>query len=546
MKYLYILFLFSFYLFFNKTYGQKPIDSTKYYIDIIESPKEKDKLDKAYTYFLNLKSKYEKENHHQKIIYTLINLAFIQKEIGFLNDSELSAVQALTLLENSDKNKNTRASKVTIFNHLGILYKELLEYNKSINYYNNALSIEDNPSSVATLLNNIGNVYKEKEDYVTAIDYYFKSYKKSVVLQDKRIKARALDNLGYTKSKLNMPLALENLIEALEIRKNNKFTSGVITSSINLSDYYKNKNKDSSLFYSEEALRISYELKNPKYILSALETKVNLKDDGEILLYKNLNDSINQSNRIAQNKYSAKKYDFNEYKRAALESQLKEEEQRGLKLMYLSTTVIILLISAFLYFFIKSKHKKDKLQQVYNTEARISKKVHDEVANDVFQFMTKLQNDTNSNTDIVDGLEHIYNKTRDISKEHSIIDLHGTFASILSDLLQSYSDDHTNVIGKGIKDVKWKTVSEIKKITIYKVLQELLINMKKHSKASVAILTFKESRKKLFISYTDNGIGSNLKKGTGLQNVENRIASVNGTINFESDINKGFKAKIIV
>ena len=159
--------------------------------------------------------------------------------------------------------------------------------------------------------------------------------------------------------------------------------------------------------------------------------------------------------------------------------------------------------------------------------------------------MTKLQSEK-SNDELLDDIEQIYNKTRDISKEHSVIDLQGDFEDILNDLILSYNNANTNVIAKGISKVGWDVVSELKRVTIYKVLQELLINMKKHSKASVVVLTFDVNRKTILINYSDNGIGCDLKKGTGLQNVENRIVSINGTITFDSEINKGFKVKLTV
>jgi signal transduction histidine kinase len=140
-------------------------------------------------------------------------------------------------------------------------------------------------------------------------------------------------------------------------------------------------------------------------------------------------------------------------------------------------------------------------------------------------------------------MEHIYNKTRDISKEHNLVDMKGDFDDILNDLILSYNDSKTNVIVKGNSKVNWAAYSEIKRITIYKVLQELLINMKKHSDASIVVITFDTNRKTILINYSDNGIGCKIKKGTGLHNVENRIASLNGTTTFETEMNKGFKAK---
>jgi signal transduction histidine kinase len=160
--------------------------------------------------------------------------------------------------------------------------------------------------------------------------------------------------------------------------------------------------------------------------------------------------------------------------------------------------------------------------------------------------MNTLQNNANINEKVIDNLEAIYIKTRNISKEHSVLDYEGDFKETLNDLLVSYNSHAVRVIIKDIDKVNWEVVSKIKKETIYKVLQEFMVNMKKHSQAEFVALTFKIIRKKIIITYSDDGIGTDLKKNTGLQNVENRIRTINGTINFESEINKGFKSKITV
>jgi signal transduction histidine kinase len=70
--------------------------------------------------------------------------------------------------------------------------------------------------------------------------------------------------------------------------------------------------------------------------------------------------------------------------------------------------------------------------------------------------------------------------------------------------------------------------------------------MKKHSQASIVVLVFQKEKRKLDISYSDNGIGSDLKQGSGLKNTENRIQAINGTITFETNPTKGFKVKISI
>ena len=70
--------------------------------------------------------------------------------------------------------------------------------------------------------------------------------------------------------------------------------------------------------------------------------------------------------------------------------------------------------------------------------------------------------------------------------------------------------------------------------------------MRKHSEATLVVLTASQSGNKILIKYTDNGVGSDVKKNNGLQNAENRMKVIRGTITFESQINKGFSAIISV
>jgi signal transduction histidine kinase len=230
----------------------------------------------------------------------------------------------------------------------------------------------------------------------------------------------------------------------------------------------------------------------------------------------------------------------------ALESELEKEIQESKTTIAILVTTFITILSFFLYYIIQSRHKKEKLQQVYATESRISKQIHDDVSNDLFQVMTKLESKDQIGEELKEELHTLYYRTRDISKEHSLIHKEYPIIEYLGELIESFNDDKTSVIVKGVSDISWDTVEDLKRTTIYKVLQELLINMRKHSEASIVVLSFKKQDKKIYISYSDNGIGCDLKMNTGLHNTENRINSINGIISFDTEPNKGFKVKISI
>jgi len=198
-----------------------------------------------------------------------------------------------------------------------------------------------------------------------------------------------------------------------------------------------------------------------------------------------------------------------------------------------------------MYYQIQQNHKKDKIREVYSTEARLSKKVHDELANDIFQIMTQLNGIAPG---VICKLENVYLRTRDISKENSLINTSENFQDELRGMINAAIPSKTKTILSGFQTIKWDFYQKEQKIVIYRTIQELLVNFRKHSQANILVLKFEEEKFKLKITYKDNGIGANLerKNFSGLQNMENRIGSIGGNITFQSEIQKGFLSIIYI
>lgn len=76
--------------------------------------------------------------------------------------------------------------------------------------------------------------------------------------------------------------------------------------------------------------------------------------------------------------------------------------------------------------------------------------------------------------------------------------------------------------------------------SIYRIVQELLNNIIKHSKATTAVVEIVLKRKNLDLKVTDNGIGftkeklNPMSKGIGLQSVKNRVKLLEGTMKIRS------------
>jgi two-component system NarL family sensor kinase len=85
---------------------------------------------------------------------------------------------------------------------------------------------------------------------------------------------------------------------------------------------------------------------------------------------------------------------------------------------------------------------------------------------------------------------------------------------------------------------------------LFRVLQEIVNNIIKHSQASTINIQIIRHEKELTLMVEDNGVGFDSKKvkgdGIGLQNIQSRIAYLNGNLNIDSHPGKGTTISIEV
>ncbi len=544
------LLMVVFSLFFTQpVYSFQKIDkdSLKYYENKVINAKHKDDLIEAFGFFVKTKDQFLKESNYKDAIFTLHQIARVQNQLGFFYDSEASTIEALKLLDAFPKMKNATPNRIVIYNHLGLIYRNLLDYDKAINYYQKALDIVQTDIQKKHLKNNKAYALLRSGKLDLALKEYQALITVVATEEDSPDKARVLNNYAIVKGKLNQPDAISYFNQALEMRENLDRKTEIIGSHIDLSNYY---NDSGSLVKAKQHAITAYNLaqgsKNSNIISETLDLVIGLKTDAEVLLYKHISDSIEVANLLTDGKYTSKKYDLGQLEKQASANLLQAEKEKYLKLIYAYSAALILILAFVGFFITRQRHKRDKQLEIYNTELRISKKVHDEVANDVYHLMNKFQQSTTHPDSILDDLESVYEKTRDISREYHDINVTENYQELLKDFISNYQSPETNILIKGVSKINWEGVSETKKITIYRVIQELMTNMKKHSSATIVILDFKKQGRKIHVQYTDNGVGSNLKKQNGLLNTENRINTINGSITFKSQINQGFSALIIV
>lgn len=504
----------------------------------------KKEYDSAFIYFEKAKSYSSKVNKENTIVYPLLMISDIQRIKNDYYGCEESLTEALKYID-----KKTEISYLTfIYNNLALSFSEQSDFSEALKFYELSLKKTSDQLSRIIIKNNIAYNYLKQNKYSNAKNILEDIENNTILKKEPYQYARILDNLGFAKFKLNNEEAIHYLIRARKIREDNEDEVGLIATSIHLAEYYEKFDSNLAKNYALKAFEYASKVQNPDDKLEALQflAKISIGDESKNYALKSfqLNDSIKLVKQIAKNQFAKIKYDS---KKAIEES----KKQKQLKEYFIAGILFLLITSIILFYLIKKRNKKKIRETAYITETRIAKKLHDELANDVHYAIAFAETQdlvNNKNKDILlENLGTIYQRARNISSENKDIDSGENYFEKLKTMIVSYGNNDVNII-LNIASFDHKKVNKEIKIIIYRVLQELMVNMKKHSQCTIVSIVIKSEKKIIEIKYSDNGIGSvnllNLKNG--LQNVETRIFSINGTINFDTEPEKGFKVKIII
>ncbi|MBZ9629420.1 tetratricopeptide repeat protein [Salegentibacter sp. LM13S] len=509
-----------------------------------------DDQEKVFLYAFEARKRYLQLGDSTKAARRSLEMAIAQSRMQDYTGSQESATEALRHL---NKHKDLQYLS-SAHNIIAIAYRNQGFYKDALKEYKNALRYASNLDDSLTYKNNIGLVYRDLKNYEEAVSIFDETYSK-VSANDYSSRARYLNNLEFSKWLTDNDKEVSSgLLKALQWRKSSNDHTGIISSYENLAKYYEKTNKNLALEYSEKWLNAGKENNNLQAQIDALKQLLVITpgDKDYISDYIQLSDSLKKINLRVKNTFAKIKFDEERKQQqissleasAALQA-LENQKIRTRNYILIFIAILAITLAIFIVYYLREKHKKEKILETHKTETRISKKIHDELANDVYNVMSSLEAIAPAAT--MDRIEHIYNRTRNISRENNEINIGQGYLDQLVSSLSSNCPRDARLILSGEKTITWNDLNTEKKLVIYRVLQEIMINMNKHSKASLVAIIFSSGKNLLKIQYSDNGIGvkkESLTSGNGVQNMENRIFSINGKLKFEIEQDKGLKILI--
>ncbi len=512
---------------------------------------------------------------------------------------------SLALLKKATDEKNNESVEKTSF-LIASIFKNTNNYDKALEYYKKSIAIANNSADSVHIVSvqlNIGIMYSKINSLDSASVYYNKIINRKTFQKEiEFLQARAYVNLsGVQLKRGNILQAEDNALEALYLQK--KFKDNFLTAQAlnNLASIYllQNRYRDAKRELFEAMALIKTEktaraLKYKETIYDNLSWALYQLKDYRSYKYQEKSFSIRDSLRNAEiggylqeieAKFNTETIKKQEQLKTA-EEKAKKEHAQGINNILLIISLSLLLGAWLIYRYLKLRQKN--LQLEYSQNQLIQQNKLEQIQNDTREKILNATLDAkeserkrvaetlhhNVSTLLSSASLHLQASRRllsgtppqEIEKAQKIINeaadrirnlSHSLVSSVLlkfglgyavQDLCDKYSNASLNFYCKCDEIVRYDAEFELR---INSIIDELLNNIIKHSKASNAEIKLRQKQEQLKISILDDGKGFDPKTGInedglGLRQIEARVRRMKGVFKINSSAFEGTSVFISV
>ena len=531
--------------------------------------------------YLERRLAFNKEYFKNTTLHYDAIIAYVNWGINHLDNEKLMAELTDGLSQcNTTTNKQ---EKGLMFLLLGDIFLKNKDLDKANEYFDKSFELITGKYVASDYFYRKSEVAILRPNYEEAKSFLLKGVE-SLKGESVYIYPSYLNKLGYVSIMLDdLTSAKKYLTEALHYQKNNDFKNALAETYLYLSLLSKLKRDPSEKEYLDWSNHFNKDnlfLQSKIYLAykDYFSRNSNPKKEHEYFLkYNSINDSIFSSEKAKIRINLETRYQLKErQKEIKFQKEIisKSEKIKNLYAAILILLGLFLLVVIILFFIKINSHKKNRLQEKRIHEEqlstmlekqktalikeqikakieerkRLSLELHDGLANEISALKLTL---TNNNDKCINNvllkIDTIYNQVRDLS--------HGLDPNSITEIeFYQLAEKIFETIEKhGIKVEKHLFISErIDQLNdsillnIYRILQEAISNIIKHSQANKVHIEILEHENYLMINISDNGKGLNNKNysGIGLENIKTRVSNLKGTILLKSNDGLSIEIKI--
>ncbi len=511
-------------------------------------------IDSALYYFFKSVEYKEKHASPSSIISTYNSISNAYRFNNKLQDALNYARKSLDIISGTKKVSSSKIASTYI--HLGNVYFEMDYLDSAQTYYQKSLIISKEKGlsdKISTNLLNLGNIAYKQEDYYLAMGFYkdcFPYFKKMGTNEDiirvmnnignvwvgmgqldsaykyyhlaelaarknesKKQLGPILENLSLTHQKMgDLTKAMSCLRERVDIAKE-LYDKEIADKTTELQTLYETEKKEKEIIAQRASIQQAAIERNN--LVLALITVVSVAVIGVLIfIYRNRTLKLTNERNIEKHHKEVNRL-------------LKEQELKSIDAMIEGQDIERKRIAEDLH---------DRLGTTLSAAKIHLESTEDKLESRQYQYVEKLLN-----TAIED--------TRQIS--------HNMLSGVLTKfgLVAALIDLKETLEGTGNLSVRLKTIQfderleTDKELNLYRIVQELVSNTLRHSKANKLDIRLEKKDSSLFISVSDNGTGFDTEKaiqGIGLKNINSRVKKIRGTLTLNTKIGAGTYTEIKV
>ncbi|TNF40969.1 MAG: tetratricopeptide repeat protein [Cytophagales bacterium] len=546
-------------------------------------------LDLALPYLDSAEVVYERLKSNGDLARVMNNRANALNEMNRYDEAIEYLLKAIEYGELLDNKESKDALLNSVYNNIGKNYLSLEDWPNAVKYTKMAVAI---PSSYqinnAHALLNLSNAYIGMDSSDLAL---------GIATEAEGIYEQVGFPYGVIAAKNNQGLALKNqgerekayrlFQECIDLSEEVDYPMGKLEGLINRSEILAfRKQYSQAIAEMKEAERLCNLYNDRQYLKSVRENLAELYEEtgntANALAYfkafKELDDSLKSSDNIKNVNDLLLKYETSEKEKQLAEKEVEIQTQkatlavRNSQLTYLLSGLVILVLGGTFIYQRNRSRQKAALQQAIIDEKergfdaviqatederkRISKDLHDGIGQQLSVLKLGLQNlqkkaDPEVQSQLLDITEKFSKSADEIRQiSHQMMPralMEDGLVKAAEDLLRNtfqYSEIQYEFEHHDMED----RLEERIEISVYRVLQELLNNILKHSQADFVTVQLLRLKNKLTLLVEDNGKGLAEEKsdGHGQMNIRHRLDLIKGTVNYESSPDSGLVAIITV
>lgn len=476
-----------------------------------------------------------------------------------------------------------------VYNNIGTMFI-FSEFNqKAKKYLDKALEIHKahkHQKALADVYNNYGIYYANESDLNTSLIYFQQSMKIEKELNNLRGINDSYFNIAAVYTMMgNIDSAKFMILNSIALDKEMGNVQGVISDYNALAEtLIEFGNHQEAYAYLDTAIQYARSSGSMFELALAYEQMAHVySQQGDYknaylsyVQFKQVEDSAINNNKNEIIAELEAQYETKEQKRALELKDLKIENQNAqiyqsqLQIIVLSISVLALIVIAVLiYFYLKAQKQKQVkaaiieeqrkglesiIQATEEERKRIAKDLHDGLGQQLSGLKMAVRNlQDNSAIEDKEALQKITSIIDESATEARNMS-HQMMPKVLieSGLIDAIDDMLQKSLG--FAQIKYsfehydhnERISETAEIALFRIIQELINNVLKHSGATEVDVQILKTGKNIIMVVEDNGVGISTTENTGLgmMNIKSRISQMEGIFSIEKGMDSGTVATV--